>query len=293
MAADAVLKKGVKMKTVVLIIAGLGIIAGALVCALRPGASSAPAEANQVAGDMAAPADETAGAEGLAETPASLQPASSQEGSRAPAKLRMDRPAPTSAAPPSLPFQQALGILVSSQAGFAQKQAAWKQVIDAGHLDMLITELEQRATSNPTTPEYPATLGQAYLQKAGTLKDMREQGILGMKADQTFDAALNLDPSNWDAAFWKAAAMSYWPPQLGKGPELIQRLSDLVKLQETQGVQPHFAQTYMLLGEQYQKQGHPDDAKQTWQRGAQLFPQDAMFAEKLAAQTAPEQAAAR
>ncbi|RPI91684.1 MAG: hypothetical protein EHM39_14335 [Chloroflexi bacterium] len=114
-----------------------------------------------------------------------------------------------------------------------------------------------------------------------------------MKADQSFEAALSLDPSNWDAAFWNSMAMSYWPPQLGKGPEVIQRLVDLVKLQETQGSQPHFAQTYVLLGEQYQKQGHADYAKQIWKRGAELYPQDARFAENLASPPQAEQAAAQ
>jgi tetratricopeptide (TPR) repeat protein len=193
---------------------------------------------------------------------------------------------------PSLPFQQALDTLVSGQTTFMQKQAAWQQLRDAGQLDQLITEVEQRAGSNPTTPEYPATLGQAYLQKAGTLRDIREQGILGMKADQSFDAALHLDPSNWEAGFWKATAMSYWPPQLGKGQEVIDRFVDLMNLQEGQPTQPQFVQTYVSLGEQCQRQGYPDYARQVWQRGAALFPNDQRLTEKLS-QPKTEQAAAR
>ncbi len=193
---------------------------------------------------------------------------------------------------PSLPYQQAVSKLVSSQASFEQKQTAWKQLKDSGKLDQAITDLEQQATANPNSAEYPAALGQACLQKAGTLTDIREQGILGLKADQSFDAALNLDPSNWEAGFWKAAAMSYWPPQLGKGKEVIERFVSLVNLQETQATQPQFAQTYVLLGEQYQKQGYPEYARQTWQRGATLFPNDSTLAQKLT-QPATEQAGAR
>ncbi|HEY5913903.1 MAG TPA: hypothetical protein VJA21_25215 [Verrucomicrobiae bacterium] len=196
------------------------------------------------------------------------------------------------AAPPSLPYQQALSVLVSSQAGFEQKQAAWKHLRDSGKLDQVIGDLEQRASANPTVAEYPAALGQACLQKAGTLNDIREQGILGLKADQSFDAALNLDPSNWEAGFWKATAMSYWPPQLGKGSEVITRFVELAKLQEGQPTQPQFAQTYLLLGDQYQKQGYPDYARQTWQRGATLFPNDTTLAQRLT-QPTPEQATVR
>jgi tetratricopeptide (TPR) repeat protein len=187
-----------------------------------------------------------------------------------------------------------LGTLLSPQSTFAQKQEALQRVKDSGHLDQLISELERRAVAEPTLAENPATLGQAYLQKAGTLNDVREQGILGLKADQSFEAALNIDPSNWDAGFWKAAAMSYWPPQLGKGPEVIQRFVDLMKLQEAQSPQPQFAQTYVILGEQYQKQGYPDYATQVWQRGAALFPNEAKLLEKLnQPQTQNQQAAAR
>jgi tetratricopeptide (TPR) repeat protein len=198
-------------------------------------------------------------------------------------------PQPKTEASPAL--QQAIQTLIS-QASFDQKQAAWQQLKDAGKLDLAIAELEQHAASSPNAAEFPATLGQAYLQKAAMLKDIREQGILGMKADQSFDAALNLDPSNWEAGFWKATAMSYWPPQLNKGQEVIERFAELVKLQETQPAQPQFAQTYVLLGEQYQKQGYADYARQIWERGGALFPNDPKLVEKLS-QPRPDQAAAR
>jgi tetratricopeptide (TPR) repeat protein len=181
--------------------------------------------------------------------------------------------------------------LISPQASFDQKQVVWQQLKDSGKMDLAISDLQQLAASNPTFAEYPATLGQAYLQKAGMLKDIREQGILGMKADQSFDVALNIDPANWDAGFWKAAAMSYWPPQLGKEQEVVERLAELIKLQEAQPPQPQFAQTYLLLGEQYQKQGYPDYAKQIWQRGGTFFPDNSQLQAKLT-QIQPEQAAA-
>ncbi len=203
------------------------------------------------------------------------------------------RPVETSRAEPnsSLPVQHAVQTLLSPQASFAEKQAVWQQLKDSGKIDLAIDELEKGAASNPNAAEYPATLGQAYLQKAALLKDVREQGILGMKADQSFDTALGLDPANWDAGFWKATALSYWPPELNKGQEVLERFADLIKLQETQPSQPQFAQTYVLLGDQYQKQGYPDYAKQIWQRGAGLFPSDSKLAEKVS-QPQPEQAAA-
>ncbi len=172
-------------------------------------------------------------------------------------------------------------VLVSPQASHQQKQEAWKQLRDAGKLDLAIADLEKRVASDPHVAEYPAALGNAYLQKCGLIKDVREQGILAMQADKLFDTALSLDPLNWDARFTKAVAMSYWPPMLNKGEEVIQHFQTLIQEQETQTPQPHFAQTYAWLGDQYQKAGQSDNAKAVWQRGAALFPADERLRTKL------------
>jgi tetratricopeptide (TPR) repeat protein len=133
-------------------------------------------------------------------------------------------------------------------------------------------------------PEFPALLGQAYLQKCATLQDVREQGILAMKADQAFDAALNLDANNWEARFTKAVAMSYWPTQMNRGTEVMQHFSTLVEQQEAQSPQPQFAQTYVWLGREYAKYGHAREAREIWQRGAALYPNDQELRSNLGAQ---------
>jgi hypothetical protein len=199
-------------------------------------------------------------------------------------------PAKSPALPPLV--NQAVLALTSPQTSFAVKLVAWQQLKDAGKLDQAISQLEQSANAQPNLPEFPATLGQAYLQKAGSIKDVREQGILGMKADQSFDAALALDPSSWEARFWKATAMSYWPEQLGKGTEVVEHCLELVRLQESQPTQPQFAQTYLLLGEQYQRMGHTDYARQTWQRGLTFFPENPQLQGRLNGNQAPPQTAA-
>jgi len=179
-------------------------------------------------------------------------------------------------------FNQAIETLVSRQATYDQRQAAWKQLKDTGKLDQAIAELEQRMAGDAQTAEYPAALGQAYLQKCAVIQDVREQAILAMKADQAFDAALSLDPSNWEARFTKAVAMSYWPASLNKGQEVIDHFQTLIQQQETQPPQPQFAQSYVWLGNQYQKAGNPDYARQIWQRGADLFPNNEDLKQKLA-----------
>ena len=191
------------------------------------------------------------------------------------------------AEPPAKPsfaadISQLLETLVSPQATYAQKQAAWKELRDTGKLDEAITELEQAVKTDPSAAEYSAALGQAYLQKLQTIQDSRDQAILAMKADQAFDQALNVDPNNWDARFYKAAALSHWPAEMNKSQDVIENFSVLIEQQETQPPQPQFAQSYLRLGEQYQKSGYPDLAVEMWQRGAALFPSNQALQTKLA-----------
>lgn len=103
-----------------------------------------------------------------------------------------------------------------------------------------------------------------------------------MKADQVFDTALNADPTSWDARFWKATAMSYWPAVLGKTKDVMQHCVTLIEQQENLPLQPHYLQSYVLLGEQYQKAGYANDTKYIWLRGQRYFPNDPSFKEKLA-----------
>ena len=177
-----------------------------------------------------------------------------------------------SAAPTA--FGQAIDILVSPQTSFQQRQVAWKQLRDAGELDQALATLKQVAVNYPTSAEYPMALGEAYVYKLQTIRDFHEVSILALQADQSFNAALGLDPANWEAQFFKAAALSRWPMEMNKGPEVIQQLSNLIDQQEAMPPQPQFAQTYVLLGDQYKKTGQPDYAVQTWRLGLAKFPGD-------------------
>ena len=169
-------------------------------------------------------------------------------------------------------FRQAIDILVSPQTSFQQRQAAWKRLRDAGELDQALATLKQRATNNPSSAEYPTALGEAFIYKLQTTRDFHEVSILALQADQNFNTALGLDPANWEAQFFKAAALSRWPPEMNKGPEVIQQFSNLIDQQEAMPPQPQFAQTYVLLGDQYKKTGQRDYAVQTWRLGLAKFP---------------------
>ncbi len=183
-------------------------------------------------------------------------------------------------------LRRAIETLVSPQTTFQDKQAALKQLREGGQLDEAMDALKKGAAENPGSAEYPTAMGEVGLQKAYALSrsggSVNQMGMVGMQADQNFDDALKLDPSNWEAQYFKAAGMSYWPAELNKGPEVTQRLLNLIDQQETMPSQPQFAQTYALLGDQYQKAGQTDYASQTWQLGAARFPADTTLRAKIA-----------
>lgn len=182
----------------------------------------------------------------------------------------------------STPFQKAIDILVSRQTSFQQRQAAWKQLRNAGELDRALETLKQGATNNPSSVEFSLALGEAYVYKLQTIGDFHEVAVLALRADQSFNSALTLEPANWEAQFFKASALSRWPAEMNKGPEVIQQLSNLIDQQEAIPAQPQFAQTYVLLGDQYKKAGQSDYAVQTWRLGLAKFPADSTLQGRIA-----------
>lgn len=272
-----------KMIPLTIAVLALGVSAAVLVQKTRKPAAASTTSAPSVAGAID-PHNDEAGPTGVSahrRRPPAVKAASESE----PAPSRPNVPTvapPASGQRPSQPLvRQAVDTLVSPQSTFAQRQAALEQLRNSGKLDQAINELEQRVADDPRSAESPAALGRAYLEKCGTIQDVREQGILAMKADQSFDAALNLDASNWEARFTKAVARSYWPTQMNLGTEIMQHFVTLVEQQEAQSPQPQFAQTYVWLGKEYAKYGHVQEAREIWQRGAALYPNDQELRSRL------------
>lgn len=202
----------------------------------------------------------------------------------------VETPVPPQAAAPAINHSSSTSIgkavdaLLSAKSG-AQKHEMFQQLVQSGQIDQAIAELKQRVADNPNDPEIPTTLGEAQLNKVKALHDTggdyNEMGILAMQADQSFNAALKIDPQNWEAQFVKNSSMYYWPANPQVDNQVVQQLSSLIDQQETMSSRPDFAQTYTLLGNEYQKIGQPDKAMATWQLGAQKFPSDSMLQQKI------------
>jgi tetratricopeptide (TPR) repeat protein len=182
-------------------------------------------------------------------------------------------------------IRKTVDALLAARSG---KHAMFQQ-LNKDQLEAVIADLQQRAVANPNDAEIPTTLGEAQLNLVRTLHesgsaDQDQVGILAMQADQNFNAALKIDPQNWEAQFVKAATMVYWPPNEARDNNAAQMLSHLIDQQETLPQQPEFAQTYLALGNQYQKMGKLQEAMATWTLGAQKFPSDPALQGKIRGQ---------
>jgi len=176
--------------------------------------------------------------------------------------------------------------LISPTTSYGEKQALLNKLRETGKLDEAIAALEKGSAANPGVAQYPATIGEVILQKLAVLArqgaPVNQMGMLGMQADMNFDSALKLEPENWEAQFYKAAAMAHWPAELNKGDEVVSRFSSLIDQQERSVARPEYANTYVLLGDYFQKLGQADRAAGTWQLGIQKFPTDPALRRKLA-----------
>jgi tetratricopeptide (TPR) repeat protein len=169
----------------------------------------------------------------------------------------------------------------------AEKHALFQQLSKDNQLEAVIADLKQQATDDPNNPEIPTTIGEAQLNQIRALKEsgsdsMDQMGILAMQADQEFDTALKIDPNNWEAQFVKSSSMYYWPSSPQTDNQEVQQLTHLIDQQENMPSRSDFAQTYLLLGNEYQKLGQQDKAAATWQLGAQEFPNNSDLQKKLA-----------
>jgi len=163
-----------------------------------------------------------------------------------------------------------------------EKQALWEKLRGSTILDGVIAGLQQDAERNPNDPEAQTQFGMACIQKVLTMDEGPAKGAWALKADRAFDRALETDPSQWSARFCKAISLSFWPPIFGKQGEAIDQFEILMKQQESRSShRSEESQTYLYLGNLYAQQGKIDKAREVWQRGLSLFPDDQELRSKM------------
>lgn len=177
-------------------------------------------------------------------------------------------------------LEEKIATLLDPNTNFYKRYPIWQELAKNGWMDETIKFFEVRAKENPQDAEAQSDLGDAYIQKIFTVPDP-EKGIWSMKANASYDKALSLDNTHWSARFSKAVNFSHAPPIYGLQSKAIEQFEILLGQQEQVDPQPHFSQTYELLGNLYDSKGNKEKAKEIWQRGVKMFPDNQNLKGKL------------
>jgi len=153
---------------------------------------------------------------------------------------------------------------------FFEHPELWKKAYDAGLMDEVIKKFEAEAKLNPNDAKKQMDLAKAYISYLQM--DTSKGPTLGLKADQTYDRVLALEPTHWEARFSKAVSYSFWPAFTGKPKESIKHFQMLVEQQDSMPVEPQQAQTYLMLGNMLEQGGDVVKAKAAWARGSKRHP---------------------
>jgi len=192
--------------------------------------------------------------------------------------------APKGGVPEPFDVAAALARLVDPATSWEEGEKLWKQAREAGQVKALIKAFEDRAKAEPYNPQAHSELGEAYSQMAAANGNSPEAALWAIKADKSYDKALELDEKHWEARFNKAISLSFWPPVFGKAGEAIRQFETLLAQQQAAAASPEHAYTYYFLGNLYSQQGKQEKAREIWSQGAALFPGNRELAEQMRAQ---------
>jgi tetratricopeptide (TPR) repeat protein len=259
-----------------------GVLGGLLAHALQP----EPAPPRVVAPDRPAPALDEAAIERIATAVVERQlargAAAPERASPAPvAAPRAEEgegPGEGTAESGTVPPEQAIEDLVRGLKGRklgpddTNRLFAWLTVRKDRIADV-IAALQKEIAADPTNPELQVALATAFVADlTNNTMPGPQQGLVWMKASAAYDAAIKLEPEHWTARFGKAFGTSMAPEFIGLRPEAIRQFEELLEIQKRKAPEPHYADTYFRLGTLYKDAGNVEKAREIWNAGLTLFP---------------------
>ena len=151
-----------------------------------------------------------------------------------------------------------------------------------GEIDETVAGLQAAVDKDPTNPELQTALATALVGKlVNATQPGPAQGQVWGLANAAYEAALKSDPEHWQARFGQAFGTSMIPGFLGHRPKAIKQFEELKKRQESFAPESHFSQTYYRLGSLYKEEGNVEKAREIWQKGLELFPNDTPLKDAL------------
>ena len=105
----------------------------------------------------------------------------------------------------------------------ARADELWSAARKAGKTKELLALFAAAAKAAPNSSDAQFQHGQACIQALLGTQEIMEQSTLSQLADKSFDAALEIDETHWDARFNKAISYTFWPDFLGKTVHQLDR----------------------------------------------------------------------
>lgn len=147
--------------------------------------------------------------------------------------------------------------------------------------EQAVTLLREWLQAEPRAVEPRVRLAAAWMRCEIPLVGMMAAGTLIGRANALLEEALEIEPTHWEARFALAMSHLRTPEFLGRTPEAIRHFEILLRAQGEES-QPHHALTYLYLGDLYRRVGRVAEAEALWRRGADLFPGNRRFVERIA-----------
>jgi tetratricopeptide (TPR) repeat protein len=147
-----------------------------------------------------------------------------------------------------------------------------RAVIRAGLYDRAIDFYTKLVADHPRSWAAWLNLGYVYVDKmpaAGAIT----QVILANNAVEAFGKAIEIKPT-WIGLYTRGNSYLFWPRVFERWPLAVADLERAVAISKQEPKRPYQARGYAALGDAYWRTGEPARARETWDQGAQLFPED-------------------
>ncbi|HWN82816.1 MAG TPA: hypothetical protein VNM87_12010 [Candidatus Udaeobacter sp.] len=154
----------------------------------------------------------------------------------------------------------------------------------AGQLDSAIVLLKDLLQSHPEAQALRMQLGLAHVDRvaAAPILDLPARAVVASQANRLFSEVIAVEPEQWAPRYARAMTHLLFPMATRHYKAATEDLLKLVELQRTLPPAPHFAQTYLALGDSYIMDKQFEAGRSWWLTGKKLFPEDPELVARLA-----------
>jgi tetratricopeptide (TPR) repeat protein len=171
----------------------------------------------------------------------------------------------------------------------AYRQAARR----AGQSDSAIACFRRTLTAHPGAQGIRFELALTHIDRVPSTPklDLGKQGIHASQAIRLFTEILAAEPENWAARYARGMAHLLYPRPTKHYEPAAEDFLRLLELQRTLPPAPHFARTFVALGDAYVLDLRLQAARTTWETGKKLFPSHPELPARLAIEVSELEAA--